>query len=199
LGLSNTAKAGAAFFLGGVQFALLWFISETLYPNYSVANNYISDLGTTCRSTGPCYVPPAWWLFNSSEIIFGILILVGVFFFYRDYPYKPVALMLGLSGMSLIGVGTLNESFSPWHSIFSLLIFLFAGLSAIVTFRFQKAPLSYFSAILGAITLVALILYVPDAGSFGNALGIGAGGLERLIVYPVLVWTIAFGGHLMDQ
>ena len=199
MALSNPAKAGAAFFLGGVQFTILWFVSEALYPDYSVANNYISDLGTTCQSNAPCYVPPAWLLFNCSEALFGVLILLGVFYFYKAYPYKPTTVMLAISGASLIGVGALNESFSPWHSLFSLMIFLFAGLSAIVTFRFEKSPLSYFGAVLGAISLVALILYIPNTGDFGNALGIGPGGLERLIVYPVLVWVLAFGGHLMDQ
>jgi len=105
--------------------------------------------------------------------------------------------MLGIAGISLIGVGTFNESFGILHGLFSLLIFLFAGLSAIVTYRLQKPPLSYASVMLGVITLISLILYIPGTGSFGNTLGIGPGGLERLIVYPVLVWTIGFGGHLM--
>jgi len=197
LALSNAAKAGAAFFIGGVQFTLLWFLSETTYPNYSVANNYISDLGTTCPSSGPCYVPPAWWVFNSSEVIFGILILIGVVFFFRAYPYRAVAVMLGIAGIGLVGVGVFNESFGLAHGLFSLVIFLFAGLSAIITFRLQKPPLSYVSALLGAVSLVALILYIPGTGSFGTTMGIGPGGLERLIVYPVLVWVLGFGGHLM--
>lgn len=199
LALSNPAKAGAAFFVGAVQFAILWFVAEATYPNYSVANNYISDLGTNCPPSGPCYVPPNWWLFNASEVVFGILILLGAMFFFRTYPYKPAVAMLAVAGIGLIGVGTFNESFSLLHGLFSLITFLFAGLAAIVTFRFQKPPLSYFSAILGAVSLIALVLYIPGTGSFGNTLGIGPGGLERLIVYPVLIWSAAFGGHLMDM
>ncbi|MDA4119883.1 MAG: hypothetical protein OK436_04790, partial [Thaumarchaeota archaeon] len=71
-------------------------------------------------------------------------------------------------------------------------VFLFAGLSAVVTSRFQKKPMSYFSVILGLMTLAALVLYVG-----GNYLGLGPGGMERMVVYPVLVATIGFGGHLM--
>lgn len=175
-------------------------LSETLYPNYSVNSNYISDLGTTCPSSGAaCYLPPAWWVFNASEVIFGILIAVAAYYFYRAYRYRPAAAMIAIAGLALIGVGVLNESFSPWHSLFSLVTFIFAGLSAIVTFRFQKAPLSYISVILGVVSLAALILYVPDGGAFGTTLGIGPGGLERLIVYPVLMWSIGFGGHLIAQ
>jgi hypothetical membrane protein len=197
LALSNPAKAGAAFFIGGVQFTIIWFLAETVYPNYSVASNHISDLGTACPATGSCYVPPAWWVFNSSEAIFGILILLGTVFFFRAYPYRAVAVMLGVAGIGLIGVGVFNESFATLHLLFSSVIFLFAALAAIVTFRLQKPPLSYVSALLGAISLIAFVLYIPGRGDFGNTLGIGPGGLERLIVYPVLVWTIGFGGHLM--
>jgi len=71
-------------------------------------------------------------------------------------------------------------------------VFLFAGLSAIATYRFQKKPMGYFSAILGVITLIALILYVGDI-----YLGLGPGGMERMIVYPALLWAMGFGGHLM--
>ncbi len=196
MALSNPAKAGVALVIGGVQFTILWIIAEALYPDYSVANNYISDLGTTCNAGG-CYVPPAWWMFNSSEVVFGVLVVLSAYFFHRAYRYKPASVMIAIAGLALIGVGTFNESWAPWHSIFSLITFLFAGLSAIVTFRFQRHPLSYISVALGSISLIALILYVSASGSFGNAIGIGPGGLERLIVYPVLAWAIAFGGHLM--
>jgi hypothetical protein len=62
------------------------------------------------------------------------------------------------------------------------MVFLFAGLSAIVTYRLQKKPMAYFSVILGVITLIALVLYVPSI-----YLGLGSGGTERMIVYPALL------------
>lgn len=199
MALSNPAKSGAAILVGGIEFTILWFVSETLYPKYSVNSNYISDLGTTCPNIGPCYVPPAWWLFNLSEVVFGILIAVSAYYFYRAYRYRPAATIIGITGVALIFVGVLNESFSPWHGLFSLVTFVFAGLSAIVTFRFQRSPLSYISVILGVLSLIALVLYIPNGGNFGNTIGIGPGGLERMIVYPVLMWSIGFGGHLVGQ
>ena len=175
-------------------------VSETLYPYYSVMSNYISDLGTHCpAAAGACFVPQYWWLFNSSEVVFGLLIALSGYYFFRAYSYRPASVMIGVTGVALIFVGLLNESFSPWHSIFSLITFVFAGLSAIVTFRFQKSPLSYISLALGVISLISLVLYVPDGGAFGTAIGIGPGGLERMIVYPVLLWSVGFGGHLMGQ
>jgi len=201
LAMSNPAKAGTALLVGGVEFTIVWFLSETLYPSYSVNSNYISDLGTTCPGNGAaCYVPPAWWLFNLSEVVCGILILVTAYFFYRAYRYKPATAIIGVAGFALILVGILNESFSPWHGIFSLITFTFIGLAAIVTFRFQRPPLSYFSVLMGVVSLISLVLFAPDDGvSFGAAIGIGPGGLERLIVYPILLWAVGFGGYLIGQ
>ncbi len=199
LALSNPAKAGTAFVLGGVQFIIFWMLAEVFYPEYSVMSNYISDLGTTCLPSGSCYVPSAWWMFNASEVIFGVLIAVGAYFFYRSYKYKPTSAMLAVAGLALVGVGVFNESWSPWHGLFSLVTFLFAGLSAMGTFRFQRAPLSYISVLLGSVTLIALVLYIPNAGAFGNTIGVGPGGLERLIVYPAILWGISFGGYLIGQ
>jgi hypothetical membrane protein len=200
LALSNPAKAGAAILVGGIQFTIAWFLSETLYPGYSVMSNYISDLGTTCPTNATsCYVPPAWWAFNASEIVFGILIAVSAYFFFRAYAYRPASAIIAITGIALICVGIFNESFSPWHSLFSLVTFIFAGLSALVTFRFQKSPLSYISALLGIVSLISLILFIPGEGAFGSSIGIGPGGLERMIVYPVLIWSVSFGGHLMGQ
>jgi hypothetical membrane protein len=78
------------------------------------------------------------------------------------------------------------------HPIVSLITFVFAGLSAIVSYRLQKAPLSYFSILLGAMTLGALALYGSDV-----FLGLGPGGMERMIAYPALIWATGFAAHLI--
>ena len=52
--------------------------------------------------------------------------------------------------------------------------------------------MSYLSIILGLSTLAALSLFIG-----GIHLGLGVGGMERMIVYPTLLWAVGFGGHLM--
>jgi hypothetical membrane protein len=193
MGLSNASKAGVAIFVGSVQFSIGLILAEIYYPGYSVANNYVSDLGATCNSTCHIYQPTST-IFNSSIVLLGLLILVSAYFLQRAYHWKPATVLISLGGIGALGVGLFPETTGIWHSIFSLIVFLFAGLSAIVAARFQKKPQFYFSIILGLATLVALVLYVG-----GNYLGLGAGGMERMVVYPVLVWAVAFGGHLMGS
>ena len=45
---------------------------------------------------------------------------------------------------------------------------------------------------LGGLTLGSLALFV-----LGIHLGLGPGGMEKMIVYPVILWGAGFGGYLM--
>jgi hypothetical membrane protein len=203
--LANTVKSGVAIFVGAVQFGVLLIVSETIYSAngtngfgyihgyaYSVFTNYVSDLGATCPSSGACYIPPSALLFDSSIALLGLLILLGAYFLHRAFKWMPATVLIALTGVGALGVGLAPETTGIWHGIFSLMVFLFAGLSAIVTYRFQKRPMSYFSVLLGVMTLIALVLFVLDV-----YLGLGPGGMERMIIYPTLLWAIGFGGHLM--
>ncbi|HEV2226658.1 MAG TPA: DUF998 domain-containing protein [Nitrososphaerales archaeon] len=190
--LSNAAKAGMALFAGAVQYSIGLILSEIYYPNYNVSLNTISDLGANCSTSGCVINQPSSIIFNSSVALLGLLVLVGAYFLQRAFHWKPATVMIALAGIGALGVGFFPETAGVWHGLFSLIVFLFAGLSAVVTARFQRRPMSYFSVVLGLATLVALVLYVG-----GNYVGLGPGGLERMVAYPVLLATIAFGGHLM--
>ena len=199
MGLTDAGKAGLALFFGVVQFGIFEMVAEFVYPGYSVSSNYISDLGPPCSNGATCPSQTSWMIFDVSIAIMGISILIAGLFLYRYFRWRPVAGLVCFAGFGAVGVGVFNES-APFHlhSIFSLITFLGIGLTAISSYRLQKPPLGYFSILLGVVTLVALVLYIPDSGvSAGGTLGIGPGGLERMIVYPVLFWSLAFSGHLM--
>jgi hypothetical protein len=50
----------------------------------------------------------------------------------------------------------------------------------------------------GAVGLLFVVLMAIGDGGSKAAFGpIGHGGTERMIVYPVMLWMLAFGGHLM--
>jgi hypothetical membrane protein len=174
--------AGTLLFVGATQFIICLVIAEILYPNYNVSTNYISDLG----------IGDSAIIFNSSIFLLGLMIVAGAYFVQHAFNSKLTLIMLITTGIGAIGVGLFTEDTHQIHVAFSLIVFLFGGLSAIVCYKLQKPPLSYLSVILGAATLVALALFGTE-----NYLGLGAGGMERMIAYPVLLWAIGFGGYLI--
>lgn len=205
---SNATKAGAAIFVGAVQFSILLILSEIIYTAhgplntvgsgnttgyiYSVSSNAVSDLGVNCRST--CTAVPSGYLFDASVVVLGLLVLVGSYYLNRAFHYKPGAAMFALAGVGAVGVGLFPETTGIAHSIFTLIAFLPAGLAGLVAARLAKKPMFYFAMILGVATLAALVLFVG-----GLDLGLGPGGMERMVIYPALMLAIGFGGHLMGQ
>ncbi len=175
---------GALLFVGSVQCLLGIIIAESLYPDYSVSENYISDLGV-----GPTSV-----IFNSSVFVVGLLSVAGSYFFQRAFDSRVLAALFAITGVGAMGVGLFPETAGAIHGVASLIVFLFGGVSAIMSFRVLKPPLSYFSVLLGALSLVALGLFGAKVD-----LGLGIGGMERMIAYPVLLWAVSFSSFLMTS
>jgi hypothetical membrane protein len=196
---SDRQIAGVLLFVGAVQFVFGLNIAEDLYPNYSVSMNYVSDLGANCNVT--CnIVQPTSTIFNSSVFILGLLVVTGTFFIVRAYRTKLFSILLFLAGMGAMGVGIFSETSLTMHWIASLIAFLFGGLSALASYKIEKTPKRYFSMLLGTLTLASLSLFI--SGRFlriGNFLGLGPGGMERLIVYPVMLWAIGLGSYMMHN
>ena len=185
-------RAGALLFFGTVQFAFCFVLAEIYYPGYDVSANYISDLGATCRS-GTCnFFQPSSAIFSSSIVLLAVSLFLGSYFLWKGYGSKALSFFLLLSGTGAVGVGVLNESYGSVHGYFSALTFVSIGAQAILVSRVAKPPMSYFSAAAGVITLAATVLFLS-----GEYFGLAAGGMERMIVYPVLLGGIGFAGYLM--
>ncbi|MFB3889193.1 MAG: DUF998 domain-containing protein [Candidatus Bathyarchaeia archaeon] len=178
--------AGLLLFLGGLLSVLGIMVAETQYPGYSVSQNYISDLG----------VGPAALLFNTTILLLGLLVLASMFYVHRAFGSRLFTAVLALSGLGAVGVGIFNENFLLLHLPFALTAFISSAASAIVAARFVKFPFNYVSAALGALSLAALVLMMTGE-YFGEYLGLGAGGMERMIAYPTMLWMLGFGGYLM--
>ena len=187
---SNSKVAGTLVLIGVTQFVIGMIASEALYPGYSTSRNYISDLG----------VGPSALIFNSSVFLLGLLLLIGAYFLQRAFRFELLTVMLVLTGVGAMGVGVFTEAFGVLHMVVSLIAFLFSGLSAIFSvlcsrvhkFPLVKMPFSALSIICGLMTLVALALF-----GGGVYLGLGAGGMERMIAYPALMWGAGLGGYVI--
>ena len=182
--LEDRQWAGLLLFAGTVQFSIGMILAEAVDKTYSVSTNYISDLGVRAGAA----------IFNSSIILLGLAILGTSWFIFRAFKDRILMVLVLLAGVGAVGVGVFNEKFGAIHSIVSFITFLFAALSAIFAFRVLRPPLSFLSVLLGVGSLLALGLYIG-----GYYAGLGAGGMERMIVYPVLTWAIGFGGYLLGM
>ena len=175
--------AGSLLFIGAVLCVLGIIVAEAFYTGYSTSENYISDLG----------VGPSSLIFNSSLFLLGVLTVGGAYFIQRAFDFRLFSIFAAITGIGAMGVGLFPEDAGVVHVVFSFITFLFAGLSAIMSYKLQKQPFSYFSVILGVVVLLALVLFAS-----GTFLGLGKGGMERMIAYPALLWAIGFGGHLIS-
>jgi len=177
---------GLMMFIASTQLIIFLMLAEATYPGYSISENYISDLGV-----GPS---PAYWIFNISVFIFGLLAIYSAYLVDTLFGKRLNAILLTIAGIGAVGVGLFHEDLGAIHVLMAFLAFFFGGLSAIFTFKIVKGPFALLSMILGTISIIALIL--QGAGVY---LGIGVGGMERMIFYPVMLWAAGFGGYLMGN
>jgi hypothetical membrane protein len=180
---SNGKVAGVLFFIAATQFFLLLIVAEALYPGYSISKNYISDLG----------VGPSSTVFNVSIFLLGLLSIIGTYFLQRAFNRKVVTILLTIAALAAMGVGIFTENSESMHMFVSFFAFFFGGLSTIFSCRLMKYPFNIIVIVLGLMSLLALILFI------GNIyIGLGVGGMERMIVYPILIWMLGFGGFLIS-
>lgn len=175
---------GVLVFAGVAQFLVFLVVAEAIDPAYSVNVNFISDLGPRAAPSAP--------VFDGSIIALGLLVLLGAYFANRAFHDWLFTIPLMMTGFGAIGVGVFTEDFGGIHSVVSLITFVGTGLAAITAYRITKPPLAYIGVLMGILSFLALGLFVARA-----TLGIGVGGMERMIVLPVVAWALAFGGSLM--
>ena len=191
----NKRTAGLLFFVGVVQFVLAVIISEAIYPGYSVGQQYVSDLGDWNLAGNYAAI------FNASAILLGIFVISGAYFIQRGFKNRLFTTLLFMIGVGNVVVGVVAENISfPLHVVFALVSFVSAATCAIMSYKFEKAPLSYISVILGAVTLLAIVLFFSGYSvNSGFYLGLGLGGMERFIIYPSLLWLLGFSAYLIGD
>lgn len=183
--------AGFLLFILAAQFMTVIMLAASIAPAYDDNTAAISDLGVI-RETA--------LLFNASLVGVGLLNLLGGYLLHRTYGRGWILPVFALGGIGAAGAGLLPLDSSDLHSLFALFAFLFFNVEAIAAARLVEGPMRLISLTAGAVGLVFLVLMViGDAGNASAFGAIGHGGTERMIVYPVMLWMLAFGGYLMTR
>ena len=170
--------------MGSVQFFLGLVIAEQVYPEYRVYQT-ISSLG----------VGPTAFIFNSSLLLEGILVLAAAYFLHRAYHRTLVTGLFFIGGIGAMGGALFPEDVYNVHLAISIVSFFAAGLTPFVTVKLQKPPFTYVSIALGSLSFgAAIFLAIPQGIS---TLGLAFGTVERIVAYPTLLWVVGFGSYLM--
>jgi hypothetical membrane protein len=202
-------QAGVVWLLASVQFVAAMIAAQLAWSRahpYSLTGNYISDLGNTACGYFPSgsttYVcSPLHDVFNGSVTFLGFLVILGAALIvsaFRARPFRTVGLgLVVIAGAGACGVGIFPENVNGTvHGVASAVAFVGGGLALIVLALAMGGDRRWdgyrtFSLGLGVLTLAATGLFEA-----GRDLGLGVGGMERLIVAPLLLWLVVVPLHL---
>lgn len=181
--------AGVLLFSLAALFMTVIMLGASMAPGYDIAQGAISDLGV---------IDETQLLFNASLFAVGALNLVAGYLLYRAHRRFWIMAVFFLAAVGAAGAGLVPLDTNDLHGIFALTAFLFFNVQAVAVGTLVNGPMRAVSWIAGLAGIGFVVLMViGDAGNPGVFGPIGHGGAERMIVYPVMLWLMGFGGYLM--
>jgi hypothetical membrane protein len=200
----RSVRHGAILWIVGVlEFVVGMIVTQIGYPGYSLTQNYISDLGATqCGEWTGRYVCSPWHdVFMISIVAMGILIILGLVLLRTAFPPRGTR-TVGLALLTLTGLGAIGVGLSPEnvnitiHSLSAAVAFVGGGFALVVLSlaMFRDTRWDGYRAYTMISGLIGLIAFALFEGRIYGPLGVG--GMERLIVAPILLWAVIVGIHL---
>ena len=200
LGCSDSSAAGFSLTLAGFIGFMGIITAEVLYPNYSTRQD-ISDLGST-RPPNPVIHEPSATIFNTTMLVTGAMVMLSAYLLYRHLDRHGFPLALAVFGFGTFGVGIFPGNVTPWHGMFALLTFFSGGITVVYSSQVVSRPFSVLCGLFGGISLFVLLsvfVYGLVVGGPSPLEPLGPGGIERWVVYPLIIWLPAFGGYLLAE
>ena len=192
----DATLAGVLLSLAGAAILLGFITAEALYPGlYTTHANTVSHLAAS-EPPASVVLQPSAAIFNLTMVVTGAMILAGAWFAARALGRGAVLVPTALLGLGCVGVGVFPLTDPAPHTLFALTAFLAGGVAVIVSSRVTAAPFRQLWALLGAVALAATALGVLFL-EWAPVAALGEGGIERWIVYPIVLWLVAFGSYLL--
>ena len=198
IGFSERSVAGFTLSLSGFIGIMGIITAEVLYPNYSTRQD-ISDLGST-RPPDPVSFEPSATIFNTTMLVTGLLVLLSAYLLYRVSDRRGFPIALAVFGFGAFGVGVFPGNVTPWHGLFAMITFFAGGITVVLSSRVVSRPFSFLCGLFGGVSLLVLLsvlFYGIVVGGPSPLQFLSAGGIERWVVYPLIIWLPAFGGYLL--
>lgn len=191
------ALAGSALIAAGVISLLGITTAEALFPEvYTTHANEISDLAGR-NEEGSIRLAP-WLVFNIAMIVSGVILGAAAFGLRTGMGVPRVTRAVSLLAAGTLGVGLFPDYFPTLHKVFAGMTFISGGVAGVLVAQATGRPFGYTSAALGVTALVALDIVVFGKSTFIYT-GLGPGGIERWVSYPIILWQVAFGAYLLGS
>ena len=192
LGRAPQKIAGGLLLTAGATILMGIITAEALYTAPYNTRMEISDLGAS--ETG-VILHPSSSIFNATMLVTGAMIIIAAYFVHRAFHRRAVTIPTGLLGIGVLGVGIFPGNIHPQHPLFAFTAFLAGGLAVLLSYKVTPQPLRSIFAIMGAVSLLFTVasVVVLEWGPFAR---LDLGGVERWMVYPVVLWLVGFGGYV---
>ena len=193
-GSRQTAVAGVLLLVAGATVLMGIITAEALYPAaYNTHTQSVSDLAAM-RPDNLVRQPSAT-IFNLTMILAGVSIAVAAYLLHRAGNWKRVTIPVAVLGLGMVGVGFFPGNHLAPHTLFSMTAFIAGGVGAILTAKLHNGALRVLHTGLGIISLTSLVVAVFLL-NWAPVARLGEGGLERWVVYPVVLWVVTLGASL---
>jgi hypothetical membrane protein len=184
-----SALPGFVLVLLGSSFLTVTMLAASIAPAYDFHGAAISDLGVIDETA---------LIFNALLVAVGVLNIAGGYLLYRTHRRIWILGTYVLAGLGAAGAGFVPLDTSDFHSLFALFGFVFFNVEALASGTLVRGPMRAISYVAGLAGLAyVVVMIIGDAGNPAIFGAFGHGGSERMIVYPAMLWTLVFGGHLM--
>lgn len=174
--------SGTLILIGALQGIFMIAVMEALVPGYSAHLDTISYLGT---------VAPTAYMFTATLVFAGLCVASGAIQSRRFFGAYFTALLIIVS-IGLMGIGIFSAATGIYHDAFAMITVVSAAIVTLTTYRRFNSPFSYVSAGLGVIMLAGGASMLINGGALGR------GGVERLMIYPIIFWLVALGAAMME-
>jgi len=178
--------------IAGTTIVMGIITAEALYTAPYNARMETSDLGAS--KTG-VVLQPSSMIFNATMLAAVATILVAAWFARQALHRRAVTIPIGLRSIGVLGVGIFPGNIHPQHPLFAFTAFVAGGLAVLLSAKVTPQPLRAIFAVMGAISLTFTLasVFLLEWGPFTR---LNLGGVERRMVYPILLWLVGFGGYL---
>jgi hypothetical membrane protein len=195
-------KLGPILYVAGIQYFAAQLLAGLFWLRpYSVSRDTISDLGNTACGTwnGRYVCSPLHGLMNGSFTALGVTMILGSALTFRYFARGRAAatgfVALAVSGLGVVMVGLFPENSVPvLHGLGAAIPFVVGNAALVVLGLWREMPavLRVYCFLSGIVALLALAAYTSS-----HYLGLGEGGIERVVAYPQTICLVMIGCYMI--